>query len=183
MATIFFILVLLAIFHLMYESILLPMFRVELRYKLFGLRDELRMLKSEKGDTVNDEVFYLLDDTICAIINRLPYFSISSRYDAYKEYDNNDQFKENVENTKKLISSCKEKDIQEINKNLMKFTSIGFVLNIGGWSYIIIPIVLVILFFAFITSKIQQIKIFIFNIAYKLTYSSGNNLNHFSNAD
>lgn len=75
MATALFILFIFAIYHFVYESIIAPNVRLELRFELFKLRDELRNIKLNRELSKEDnEVFSILDETICVAINRLPFF-------------------------------------------------------------------------------------------------------------
>ncbi len=180
MATIFIILLVLGLFHFIYESILLPSFRLELRYKLFELRDEIRNIKSEESSNVSDKVFYLLEDTANTVINRLPFFNISTRIDAFKEYEGNKSFQRKVENRRKALEECKDDRVNKINKELIDIATVAFIINSGGWSYILIPILLLLLVFAFVTKSIKSIKNQIIKETYKVAYASDNDFSHFT---
>ncbi|MDB0616235.1 hypothetical protein PL372_11915 [Tenacibaculum dicentrarchi] len=117
MTTIFIILIVFGIFHFIYESILMPSFRLELRYKLFELRDELRNIKSEENSKVSDDVFDILEGTVCTVINRLPFFSLSAQMDAFKEYESNKSFQNRVEKRKKFLKVVKTKELNELIEN------------------------------------------------------------------
>lgn len=182
MTTLFFILIIGSIFHFIYESILLPMFRLELRYKLFKLRDRLRNLKLENSESIDDNVFYLLEDTICTIINRLPYLSISSKIDASKEFENNAAFRKRVENSVHLLKSCNNKEVEDINEKISNISLVAFLLNAGGWIYILLPILLIVFIFAFITSKVAQLHKFLIRGLDKLTFASDNDFGRFTHA-
>ena len=54
MTTTILVLLALAVFHFVYESILAPSLRLSLRFRLFALRDEARQLKIECVDSLND---------------------------------------------------------------------------------------------------------------------------------
>ena len=175
-----FILIIFSVFHFIYESILLPMFRMEIRYKLFEQRDKLRNLKIDNPDKIDDEVFYLLEDTISVVINRLPFLSISSKYDASKEYETNNAFKKRVESTIKTIQESNNDDIKEINNRILQISTVAFILNGGGWIYILLPILILLFVFAFITSSFNGIKNRLNKAVYKLTYASENDFSKFS---
>ncbi|MEO8516555.1 MAG: hypothetical protein ABI426_07420 [Flavobacterium sp.] len=180
MATLFFILVIAAIFHFIYESILLPMLRLELRYKLFGLRDQLRHLKSENTESISDNVFYLLEETICTTINRLPYLSISSRVDATREFETNPTFRKRVEDRVNLLRSCDNTEVKQITKGIADISFYTFILNAGGWIYILVPLLIVVLIFAFITQKVTQLRKYLTAGVDKLTFASDNDFGKFS---
>jgi hypothetical protein len=59
------VLMALAVFHFVYESIWAPSFRLSLRFRLFVMRDEVRQLKIECAETLGDEHF------VCAVDSRL----------------------------------------------------------------------------------------------------------------
>lgn len=181
MATLLFILVLLAIFHFIYESIILPMLRLELRYKLFKLRDKLRLLKIEKPEEVEDNLFMVLDETICAVTNRLPFLSISARSDGFREYKNNENFRKSVDKRKSLIRNSENKTIQEINNELIEISTVGFILNSGGWFYIALPLILIALIFAFVFHKIKTLRLYLNKGIYKITYAPENDFTRFAN--
>lgn len=180
MTTIFIVLIIFAIFHFIYESILLPSFRLELRYKLFELRDELRNIKSEKNSKVSDDVFYLLEGTVCTVINRLPFFSLSARMDAFKEYESNKSFQNRVEKRKNILESCQDDRIKKINKELIDIATVAFILNSGGWIYIVIPFLLLVFAFAFITKSIRSVKNMLIKETYKVAYASDNDFSNFT---
>jgi hypothetical protein len=56
MTTAIIIFLALTVFHFVYESILAPSFRLSLRFRLFVLGDEVRKLKIECAESLNDEL-------------------------------------------------------------------------------------------------------------------------------
>ena len=86
MVTLFYIMLGLALWHFLYESVIAPSLRHTLRYKFFKLRDELRDIKFE-GLTIKEEKAYkLLETSICNLINGMNnihlanYYSLNSLY-------------------------------------------------------------------------------------------------------
>jgi hypothetical protein len=69
MTTAIIVLLALAVFHFVHESILAPSFRLSLRFRLFVLRDEVRQLKIECAESLNDEHFVFLQDSINGLIS------------------------------------------------------------------------------------------------------------------
>jgi hypothetical protein len=182
METIFFIIVLAAIFHFIYESILLPSLRLELRYKLFKLRDKLRNLKAENPTKIDDNVFYLLEDTICTVINRMPYLNIKGKIDASKEFEHNAVFRKRVEHRKNILKECNNEDIQKIHSKIMLISFGAFCLNAGGWFFILAPLLLIALVVAFVTSSVFRFKQFLIMGIDKLTFASDNDFRKFTHA-
>ncbi|ALU75244.1 hypothetical protein AUW17_08215 [Tenacibaculum dicentrarchi] len=158
----------------------MPSFRLELRYKLFELRDELRNIKSEENSKVSDDVFDILEGTVCTVINRLPFFSLSAQMDAFKEYESNKSFQNRVEKRKNILEGCQDERIKRINRELIDIASVASVLNAGGWIYIAIPFLLIILTFAFITQSIRSFKTILIKETYKVAYASDNDFSNFT---
>src|SRR5258708_36909923 len=72
MVVLFIALVILAIFHFVYQTILAPSFKFEARLKLFRLRDRLRRLKIDNSDLLNDRLFCEIQERI----NRQIYYFV-----------------------------------------------------------------------------------------------------------
>lgn len=158
MATILFILFVFAIYHFVYESIIAPNIRLELRFELFKLRDELRNIKLNTELSKNDnEVFNMLDETVCVAINRLPFFNVSSNIDASREFENNKSFKERVLKKTNLIESTNIIEFQEINKKIMKTTFRAFLTNIGGLIFMLTPFIIVLFFLSVFSTSVKNI--------------------------
>jgi hypothetical protein len=71
MTTAIVILLALAVFHFAYEAILAPSLRLSLRFRLFVLRDEVRRLKIECLESLNDNHFVFLQGSINGLISML----------------------------------------------------------------------------------------------------------------
>ncbi|MGH8330614.1 MAG: hypothetical protein ACRER3_22985, partial [Pseudomonas fluorescens] len=54
----------LAFVHFVFESILAPSFRLKLRFEIFALRDELRLLKIECESSLHDKHFEYLQSSL-----------------------------------------------------------------------------------------------------------------------
>src|SRR5437016_3219603 len=64
LATLFIIFGLIALFHFIYQGIILPSIRQRLRYRLFELRDRLRTLNIRHKNDLQQEVFDYLQRSI-----------------------------------------------------------------------------------------------------------------------
>ena len=158
MATALFILFIFAIYHFVYESIIAPNVRLELRFELFKLRDELRNIKLNRELSKEDnEVFSILDETICVAINRLPFFNFSSNYDANKEFENNKSFKDRVLKKASLIDNTTIDDFKKINEKVMKTTFKAFLVNTGGFIFMIMPFLILLIILSIFSSSIKKL--------------------------
>lgn len=157
MATIIFILILLSGYHFIYESILIPSTRLNIRYQLFKLRDELRRLKIEKDKEISDEVFHYLNDSINASIKLLPYVSLSLILAAKKRIENDEKAREEIERKIQLVANCSVPEIKSISASTVKHATHAFICNTGSWVIYLLPIFLVIYL-------LRQINLVSFNV-------------------
>lgn len=110
LATILFIVILLSVFHYIYESLILPNIRMVNRYKLFALRDRLREIKISGGEDIDDKLFKIVDDGINNTIQFLPYATISTFVDYVLATHSDDRIKKRVEGRVEYVekSNCPE---------------------------------------------------------------------------
>ncbi len=143
MALTFFIFIIISVFHFIYESIFLPNKRLELRYDLFKIRDQLRQIKAQKKLEVSDKVFENLDNSICSTIQHLPYFKLSLLFEAEKRFERDDKMRSKVQKKIKIIEDCNVEEVRLIHERLSTISMRAIVLNAGGWVYIVLPIIAV----------------------------------------
>jgi hypothetical protein len=156
MATLIFILILLSIFHYLYDSILLPTYRLELRYELFKYRDELIELKSNQTDLINDQVFALVYNSINFSMNRLSNLTLSNMYHYKRELDKNPELKQKNDNLVQMIFDCKSEELNMLYRKISLVSLKAFALNMGSWFIYFIPVVLVLLIIAYIVVQISR---------------------------
>jgi hypothetical protein len=135
----FYVLVGLAIFHFIWDGILAPSLRFEIRYKLFKLRDDLRRLKIEHGDQFSDDIFDQLQKTINNQIGLLHHGNISNLYRAYKKFGNDEGLVVEMMKLDKLIEACQVEEVGKIRDKSVGWGMLGFLVNSGGWAVYIVP--------------------------------------------
>jgi hypothetical protein len=158
MALLIFILFFLTIFHFVYESILLPTYRLELRYKLFALRDEVRSLKYLYPTEFSEAAFQDVQHSINAAINLLPYMTISLVVDVEREFKRNPHFQKHVERRTSTLEKCKIQDVRNLMDKAAKYSFTALALNSGGWIIYLFPIFLVVLPIMFFVGTFQKLK-------------------------
>lgn len=144
MTILFFTFASLAIIHFVYEGIIAPSVRLELRYEAFKMRDKLRKLKIEHGDQVNDELFQILQRSLNNEIALLHRATISSFYHASKALRGSKRAQEEIERIEQLVSECQLEEVHEIREKGVLNIAFAFVVNSGGWLIYILPIALVV---------------------------------------
>lgn len=144
MTVLFYVFVVLAIYHFVWEGIIAPSVRLEIRYELFELRDRLRRIKIEQGNSLNDELFTRLQRSINKEIALLQNADIRSLYYAYtKLYDKKDVLDE-IETFDRLVEECSIEEVRNIRHKSIGALAHAFVINSGGWLIYIIPVFLII---------------------------------------
>lgn len=182
MATLFVIAFILALFHFVYESIIAPMVRLELRYKLFKLRDSLRNFSlNQEGSRETHQTIELLDNSICTVIKRLPNIDLKSSLAAQKAFDQDDKFREAVLKRRLLLEDSPDEAIKNFHNKLMTYSSYALVCNMGGWAYILLPIFIAVTVFSKLSNSMQELKERFRNVASNFAFARDNDFNQFPN--
>lgn len=141
--TLFFIFVILVVFHFIYDGIIAPSLRHEIRLELFELRDRLRMLKIEHNEQLSDELFAELQDTINKQIRILHEINILGVIEAIQFSRNNNEMDAEIRNFETLLNNCELEEIKDIsNKTAFAFMK-AIAANSGGWAIFVIPVALI----------------------------------------
>ena len=142
MTTLILIIIMAAIYHFVCESILMPTFRHNLRYRLFSLRDELRLLKLDKGNGLDDELFDTVDASISASIKYLPFVGVVEYIRATHEYVNNGTLRKKIEKRIEFIlnSATKNQEVFMIYAKSIRYASWAILANSCGILIYLTPI-------------------------------------------
>ena len=126
--------------HFIFEGIILPSIRQNMRNKLFALRDRLRMEFINGLEKHDIEAFNLIHEAINMFVNRLPLLNINVMVEVESAIRHDQKLKESVERRSNIMTSCKNENIKIISKELNKIIIESFVLNAGGWLIYILPL-------------------------------------------
>lgn len=173
MTTLFYILLILAIWHFFYENAIAPSLRYGLKYKFFSLRDDLRKVKINSELSKKDKkIIEILDRTICHMIHSINFITLSNHFKLKEEIKKNIQIKVNIDKTKNLIRTSENTDVNRISSQIKKIAAQSLFINTGSWIiYLIIPIIVLAIGLIF-TKKIKEfIKIIITKIITSIIYS------------
>jgi hypothetical protein len=141
MKTLFVVAFYLAAFHVIYEMILAPSFRHILRFRLFAIRDRLRMLKFEHGHQLDAEVFGYVDESVTWQMNNQHRMNLSLLIDLPKIAE---ELRKDVDERLALMSRCQLPEFVQIRRDASKALMMAFVTNFGAWFIYIIPIALLV---------------------------------------
>jgi hypothetical protein len=128
MSILFLILFVMAGLHFIYEGIILPSIRLELRHKLYALRDKLRRLKIE-DQNLPDEVFMNLQDSINGLLNILPLINITFFRRLVREIYSNRDLQKRMDQRVQLYQSINSTEVNGILSALDKTWMYALVLN------------------------------------------------------
>ena len=157
MTTLFFVLVALTAIHCVYESILAPSLRFELRLKLFELRDELRSLKLEYRESLSDEIFHNLQNSLNATISRLGLIDLRILKTAHERFKQDENLRKRSERFDALIRNCPIPEVETIRQRHLKLIGKALLTNSGGWFAYLVPIFVAFLFADRIMAQIRAI--------------------------
>ena len=145
MATFFLILATLAIIHFIIEGIV-PSTRMNLRFKLFEIRDRLRKVRHEYGVVLDTEVYHYLENSINNSIQHLHLINLNVVIDATRSIASNPQLRAEVQKRIDMLTRCQLKEIKDIQKEYTIAFAKTIATNCAGWFIYIIPILFVISF-------------------------------------
>lgn len=121
----------LALAHFIYESVLAPSWRLSLRYRLFALRDEVRALKADCGDLLDDERFAYLQDSINTMIAMLHRCGVAAIIAAELRYRRDPEFKRRVDARAAILDDCNIPQAQNIRRRSLHLIARAIAVNSG----------------------------------------------------
>ena len=149
------IICLLAMWHFVVESIVVPSARAALRLRLFALRDELRNLRVEGGAAEDefDEAQRLINNAI----RLAPTFDAFALAQWQHSLRANPEMAERIERRQKHFESIASKPVMDVIYRARKVavTSLGF--NSLGWLIYFVPIFIAFLIWKSISTSVARI--------------------------
>jgi hypothetical protein len=156
MITAIVILIALAALHFVYESILAPSFRLSLRFRLFILRDEVRQLKIDCADSLSDNHFDFLQDSINNLITNLNRFDMATFLGVELESKKDPSFLKSAQERSRMLDDCSIPRAREIRRQSFRIISAAIVINSGALLLLIFaPIITTIIGYAEVKKRIQ----------------------------
>lgn len=146
---------LLAIFHFIYDGIIAPSLRLEARYELFALRDQLRELKKERGNHLADKHFTHLQDTINTMLANLAQFDVGTIYLIEQEFKRDKDLKKRIDARIRVMDDCTDPDAREIRKKALWIGGKATAVNSGAWFLYLLPIASVAISLSAIKTRVK----------------------------
>lgn len=138
-------LIILGVWHYLYENIVLPTVHTSFRNKLFALRDELRGCLIDNPQ-IDKAAFDVAQDGINTTINCVDLLDLSMQARFQHRMSIDASFRERVEARRKLIDNAQSPELKDIVKRANAMLRDIFVLNSGGWFIYVVPIAIAIVF-------------------------------------
>ncbi len=145
MSYLFLALLLLALIHFVYESIVAPTFRIQLRHQLFELSEELKLLKQKHQKKEREKIFHYLHDAINNLSNTINRFEVVEVAQVIAKVEKDKELRERLEARVKALDACDVPEIKALWKKIAERAIKIVKVNSGGWFFYLVPIVLFII--------------------------------------
>ena len=137
----------LGIFHFIYEGVIAPSLRKLIQYKLFELRDSLRLLRYEGSDSCSKDVFVVLQESLNNSINLTKiatWHLIRKMRDLIAE---DQHVRSEVERRRQILKSCQHPTIKHIRDRQFDLLIWAVLINNGGllfYVWLLLPLMAII---------------------------------------
>lgn len=150
-------LIVIAAWHAVYEGIVAPTARMRLRFYMFEIRDDLRLLKIQAPGRVSDEAFQMLEESINNAIKLMARITLSEVSAASRELGNDPHLEASVEKRLGILDSCEFEEFQHLRMRSAQIFMIALVVNSGGWAVYVVPVLAPVLFYNRVISKLRHL--------------------------
>jgi hypothetical protein len=142
MVILLFTLIMLSIVIFIYESIILPSIRLRIRYQIFELRDKLRFLKIEKGDTFDDTVFRYSQESLNMLLAFLHRFDCAAFVEAERIFQKEPEIHRKALERQKILDGCNIEEFKQIRNKYIEVAILSAAANsLGLLVLLILPII------------------------------------------
>jgi hypothetical protein len=142
------VLLFLCCFHFLYEMIVAPSLRLNLGFRLFALRDQLRRLKMTAADELDDRHFHGLQDSLNALVRTLDVFDLSLLVRLRNLAKQDAAFRARVEARASVLDGSDMPEFLEIRKRSIRIALEALAVNSGGWIVYLIPVLFAVSFYS-----------------------------------
>jgi len=158
MTILFSALIILMAYHFIFERLIAPTLRLSIRFQLFRLRDDLRSIQIESPELIDRDVFNYLQTGLNTTIQFLSKVDFAFIYRALEAIESDQGLRKRVERRIELLDNHPSDEIKKIRDDAAKYFGRALLINTGGWMIYLFPIILSIILFSEIKSKVQRIS-------------------------
>jgi hypothetical protein len=155
MAAFFIAIFALSTFHFIYEGIIAPSLRLNLRFQIFELRDRLREMRLE-APQCEVEAYDVLHHRLNSALRILPVMNFWTLVEVRAEVERNKSFQAESERKSAKIKACHSPEIQDIDRKAILIMQESLVINTLGLAIYILPAVLAVTCLTTITKLIKE---------------------------
>ena len=156
MSILLFLFVVLALWHFIYEGVLLPSIRLNLRNRLFRLRDEL-CRHGAHSDFVDIVAFKLVLSGMDNCLGKLQWIDLSLPVGFQKKVQENPELLVRLEERRNMLASSQDEKLKDIFRRANSLLEYAFLANSGAWFVYLLPIAFVFLFIGHISKQIEEL--------------------------
>ena len=146
-----------SVWHFLYDGIIAPSARLEIRLKALQVRHDLNSLKAERGQALKQEHFDYLRGMVLTVINEHPRFDLVTFVSSVREFHRNDDLRARLRRTQNTWSSCDMEAAKKIHRRAIVIADRAFVVNSFAWAIYLIPAVLMVACFSMVKAKVTAI--------------------------
>ncbi|MEJ1962626.1 MAG: hypothetical protein WDO56_14215 [Gammaproteobacteria bacterium] len=139
------VLLALALWHWLYESVLAPSFRRVLRLELIALQAELAGFEVRPGDSCGSRVLHALADslmTLNLVLHRLDVVTLTA---VEFEIRRNPALRELAESRTMMFQSCGVDALRDLRRRSLRLAARAVAVNSGAWCIFVVPAALALL--------------------------------------
>lgn len=152
------ILFILAIWHLVFESVIASTSRFHMRNELFVLRDKIRNIMIFESITSQDKKRLMyVHDGICLFIKRLNRLDFATLISIMIQFGQNKKLNDQAENRLKLINETQNEEVIKIFKKTNRIIRKAVIINNGGWLIYLVPIIIIVAAFSNFKKSIYKL--------------------------
>lgn len=156
MANLVLVLFALALFHFIYDGIIAPSIRMNLRYRLFKLRDELRALKSLRGAEIDTELYEFAEGSLNSTVKYLHRIDAGMAFSAWNAIQHDEGLRNRSEHINQLFDACSVEEVKKIRHKTLEVINYALLTNLGAWGLYLTPVALALLAYSGIASAVKK---------------------------
>ena len=160
MDTFLFVLGIFAVLHFFVEAILVPSWRLHLRYRLFELRDRLRALEGADRypSTTVRQVFQRVESSINTAISLIPKIGPHLIYELQQRLASDDDLRKTIDERIAYIEKNAPAEVKALNAEVARILRDACAANTAGWVVYVFPALLALLFYDRVRERISELS-------------------------
>jgi len=155
MSTFIVIISFLALFHFIYELIVLPSIRLHLRNQLFSLRDDIRHLKINGLEKKDEQAFWFVHDGINIFLTKIPKITFLKLIKFKEAHDKDPSFLKEAEMRISVVKNSSNEAIISIFRSTSDILVKAVIANMGAWFFYLVPIFVLTVFMRQLSKSIS----------------------------